>query len=39
MCSDASLPREREIEYRRKLVKAALDSLCTEVERPTLFSP
>lgn len=39
MCSDASLPWEREIEYRRKLIKVALDALCTEVEKPAIFSP
>ncbi len=39
MCSDISLPADREIEYRRKLVKSALDALCTEVTKPTIFTP
>jgi hypothetical protein len=39
MCSDVSLPGEREVEYRRRIIKAALDSLCIEVEKPTIFSP
>lgn len=39
MCSDAALPGDREKEFRRRLVKAALDALTTEVKGPTVFSP
>ena len=39
MCSDASLPLDREMEYRRKLVKSALDALTTKVIKPTIFTP
>lgn len=39
MCSDVSLPPDREIAYRRKLVKSALDALGTEVDKPTIFKP
>ena len=39
MCSDVSLPPDREVEYRRKLVKSAINSLATKVDKPTIFSP
>lgn len=39
MCSDVSLPPDREAEYRRRLIKSALNALCTEVTKPTIFTP
>ncbi len=37
-CSDASLPPDREFEFRKKLVKTALDSLTKKVAGPTVFT-
>jgi len=34
---DPSLPADDEKEVRRRLVKKALDALCTEVEEQTVF--
>ncbi len=39
MCSDASLPHDSEIMFRKKLVKSALDALATDVVQPTIFTP
>lgn len=39
MSSDASLPPDSEILFRRKLVKSALDALTTPVKQPTIFAP
>ena len=39
MCSDASLPPDREIAFRRRLVQSALEALTKPVNKPTLFSP
>ena len=39
MSSDASLPPDREIVFRRRLVRSALQALATEVDKPTIFSP
>jgi len=33
-----SLPRDREIEFRRRLVEKALEAICTEVTGPTVFN-
>jgi betaine reductase len=32
-----SLPRDREIEFRRRLVEKALEAIGTEVKEPTVF--
>jgi betaine reductase len=32
-----SLPRDREIEFRRRLVEKALEAVGTEVKEPTVF--
>jgi glycine reductase len=33
-----SLPRDREIEFRRRLVEKALEAVCTAVKEPTVFN-
>lgn len=35
---DPSLPADREIEFRRRLVEKALEAVCTAVEKPTIFN-
>jgi glycine reductase complex component B subunit gamma len=32
-----SMPREREIEFRRRLVEKALEAIGTEIKEPTVF--
>jgi glycine reductase complex component B subunit gamma len=32
-----SLPRDREIEFRRRLVEKALEAICTEIKEPTVY--
>ncbi len=32
-----SLPRDREVEFRRRLVERALEAICAEVKGPTVF--
>ncbi len=32
-----SLPRDREVEFRRRLVEKALEAIATEVKGPTIF--
>ncbi len=33
-----SLPREREIEFRKRLVEKALEAITTDVKAPTVFN-
>ena len=33
-----SLPRERELEFRKRLVEKALEAISTEVKGPTVFN-
>ena len=35
---DPSLPAERELEFRKRLVEKALEAVCTDVEGPTIFN-
>ncbi len=35
---DPSLPAEREMEFRRRLVEKALEAIETEVDKPTVFN-
>ena len=35
---DPTLPSDREMEFRKRLVEKALDAVCTEVEGPTVFN-
>ena len=39
VCGDPSLGSERDVSYRRSIVEAALESLTTQVDQPTLFEP
>jgi glycine reductase len=32
-----SLPRDREIEFRKRLVERALEAICADVKEPTIF--
>ena len=33
-----SLPRDREVEFRRRLVEKALEAVSTDVKEPTVFN-
>jgi betaine reductase len=33
-----SMPRDREIEFRRRLVEKAIEAICTPVKGPTIFN-
>jgi glycine reductase len=35
---DPSLPPEREVEFRRRLVEKALEAITTNVDKPTVFN-
>ena len=35
---DPTLPADRELEFRKRLVEKALEAVCTEVESPTVFN-
>ena len=35
---DPTLPADREMEFRKRLVEKALEAVCTEVEGPTVFN-
>ena len=39
VCGDPSLGPEKDVQYRRSIVRTALDSLIQHVDQPTLYEP
>jgi glycine/betaine/sarcosine/D-proline reductase family selenoprotein B len=39
VCGDPTLGPERDVAFRREIVRTALESLTTQVTEPTLFEP